>query len=92
MSELELRRDGLAKPVERMLTAVEVIANANRPSTMAAPDTVLRWYPDLVAKKYEGAKQRRPGRPRKGEELKATCEAPLPNTSSTLSWRGRLEG
>ncbi len=27
------------------------------------PDTILRWYRRLVAKKYDGAKTRRPGRP-----------------------------
>ena len=28
------------------------------------PDTILRWYRRLVAKKYDGSKTRRPGRPR----------------------------
>jgi hypothetical protein len=27
------------------------------------PDTILRWYRRLVAKKYDGSKTRRPGRP-----------------------------
>jgi hypothetical protein len=27
------------------------------------PDTSLRWYRLLVAKKYDGSKKRRPGRP-----------------------------
>ncbi len=27
------------------------------------PDTILRWYRKLVAKKYDGSKTRRPGRP-----------------------------
>jgi hypothetical protein len=27
-------------------------------------DTILRWYRRLVAKKYDGSKTRRPGRPR----------------------------
>jgi hypothetical protein len=27
------------------------------------PDTILRWYLRLVAKKYDGSKRRRPGRP-----------------------------
>ena len=28
------------------------------------PDTILRWYRQLVAKKYDGSKKRGPGRPR----------------------------
>ena len=38
-------------------------------ATVAAPDTVLRWYRDLVAKKYDGASQRGPGRPWKSAEV-----------------------
>jgi transposase InsO family protein len=30
---------------------------------IVTPDTILRWYRRLVAKKYDGAKRRRPGRP-----------------------------
>ncbi len=38
---------------------------------IVTPDTVLRWYRELIAKKYDGSKHRRPGRPRKPEELRA---------------------
>lgn len=31
---------------------------------IVTPDTILRWYRRLVAKKYDGSKKRRPGRPR----------------------------
>ncbi len=31
---------------------------------IVTPDTILRWYRRLVAKKYDGSKQRGPGRPR----------------------------
>ena len=31
---------------------------------IVTPDTILRWYRRLVAKKYDGSKTRRPGRPR----------------------------
>jgi hypothetical protein len=37
-----------------------------RPAAIAGivtPDTILRWYRPLVAKKYDGPKARRPGRP-----------------------------
>lgn len=30
---------------------------------IVTPDTILRWYRRLVAKKYDGSKRRRPGRP-----------------------------
>jgi putative transposase len=32
--------------------------------TLVTPDTLLRWHRELIAKKYDGSKQRRPGRPR----------------------------
>ena len=35
------------------------------------PDTILRWYRTLVAKKYDGAAARRPGRPRTKADLAA---------------------
>jgi transposase InsO family protein len=34
-------------------------------ATIATPETILRWYRELVAKKYDGSKRRGPGRPRK---------------------------
>jgi putative transposase len=38
-------------------------------ATIATPDTILRWYRELVAAKFDGSKKRGPGRPRKGEEI-----------------------
>jgi putative transposase len=38
-------------------------------ATIEAPDTILRWYRELVAKKYDGSKKRGPGRPRKADEI-----------------------
>jgi putative transposase len=35
------------------------------------PDTILRWYRRLVAKKYDGAKTRRPGRPNTKPDIAA---------------------
>ena len=32
-------------------------------ATVATPDTILRWYRELVAKKYDGSAKRGPGRP-----------------------------
>ena len=31
---------------------------------IVTPDTLLRWHRELIAKKYDGSEQRRPGRPR----------------------------
>jgi transposase InsO family protein len=36
---------------------------------IASPDTILRWYRELVAKKYDGSKKRGPGRTRKPSEI-----------------------
>ena len=37
---------------------------------LAKPDTILAWYRRLVAKKFDGSKQRRsPGRPRTSPEI-----------------------
>lgn len=38
-------------------------------ATIASPETILRWYRELVAKKYDGSERRGPGRPRKREEI-----------------------
>jgi transposase InsO family protein len=38
-------------------------------STVVTPDTLLRWYRDLVAQKYDGSAKRQPGRPRVEGEI-----------------------
>jgi putative transposase len=38
---------------------------------IVTPDTILRWYRTLVAKKYDGSKARRPGRPSTEPDLAA---------------------
>src|SRR5260370_22850654 len=38
-------------------------------ATIATPDTILRWYRELVAKKYDGSARRSPGRPRTAAEI-----------------------
>jgi Integrase core domain len=38
---------------------------------IVTPDTILRWYRTLVAKKYDGSTARRPGRPRTKPDLAA---------------------
>jgi len=36
---------------------------------LVTPDTILRWYRSLIAKMYDGSKNRGPGRPRKDKEI-----------------------
>jgi transposase InsO family protein len=38
-------------------------------ATLVTPDTLLRWYRELVARKYDGSEKRGPGRPRTSAEL-----------------------
>ncbi len=37
--------------------------------TLVTPDTLLRWHRQLIAKKYDGSKTRRPGRPKTAVEI-----------------------
>lgn len=38
-------------------------------ATIGTPDTIFRWYRELVAKKYDGSERRGPGRPRRKAEI-----------------------
>ena len=40
-------------------------------ATIASPETILRWYRELVAKKYDGSQQRKQGRPKTAAEIAA---------------------
>jgi transposase InsO family protein len=40
-------------------------------ATIARPETILRWYRELVAKKYDGSRQRGQGRPKTAAEIAA---------------------
>jgi hypothetical protein len=40
-------------------------------ATLVTPDTLLAWHRKLIAHKYDGHNQRRPGRPRIGRELES---------------------
>jgi len=52
-------------------------------ATLATPDTLLRWYRELIARKYDGSAQRRPGRPAIAAELHARI---LAFASDNPSW------
>ncbi len=38
-------------------------------STVVTPDTLLRWYRRLIARKYDGSQTSRPGRPKTGADI-----------------------
>ena len=38
-------------------------------ATLGTPDTILKWYRELVAQKYDGSEKRGPGRPRTNAEI-----------------------
>jgi hypothetical protein len=40
-------------------------------ATIGTPDTILRWYRQLVAQKYDGSRKRGPGRPRARVDITA---------------------
>jgi transposase InsO family protein len=37
--------------------------------TLVTPDTLFRWYRNLIAKKYDGSRTRKPGRPKTAAEI-----------------------
>jgi transposase InsO family protein len=41
----------------------------NGVACIVTPDTLLRWYRDLVAKKYDGSHRRGPGRPTTSRDI-----------------------
>ena len=59
-------------------------------ATIATPETILRWYGELVAKKYDGSQRRGPGRPRKREESGCRGQSSSrPTWAPSLTKRGR---
>ena len=38
-------------------------------ATLVTPETLLAWHRKLIARKYDGSKQRGPGRPRTQDEI-----------------------
>lgn len=49
-------------------------------STIATPQTLLRWFRELVAQKYDSSKQRKVGRPKTRDEI----------ANSSSRWRKRM--
>jgi putative transposase len=59
-------------------------------ANIVTPDTILRWYRRLVAKKYDGSKKRRLGRPSTRPDL-AALVARLANENPTWGYT-RIRG
>lgn len=61
---------------------------------IVTPDTILRWYRRLVAKKYDGSRKRRPGRPSTKPDI-AALVVRMANENPTWGYtriRGGLKG
>ena len=41
--------------------------------TIVTPETILRWHRQLIARKYDGSRQRKPGRPRVMQIIRDRC-------------------
>jgi transposase InsO family protein len=58
--------------------------------TLVTPETLLRWYRTLIAKKYDGSAKRGPGRPRVQESI---TELVVRMAKEDISWGyGRIQG
>ena len=58
--------------------------------TIVTPETLLAWHRRLIAQKYDGSKNRGPGRPRKAEEIE-TLVVRMANENRTWGYR-RIQG
>jgi hypothetical protein len=47
---------------------------------LVTPDTILRWYRELIARKYDGSARRRPGRRSVPERVLASFAAVFADT------------
>jgi putative transposase len=50
---------------------------------IVTPDTILRWYRRLIARKYDGTQKRGPGRPRKAVEV---CDLVVRMAEENPTW------
>jgi putative transposase len=62
----------------------------NQIATIVTPETLLAWHRRLIAKKYDGSANRRPGRPRTAAEI-ATLVARMANENRSWGYR-RIQG
>jgi putative transposase len=52
-------------------------------TNIVTPDTILRWYRRLIARKYDGSKSRRPGRPRTAQDI---AEVVIRMAKANVGW------
>ena len=52
-------------------------------ASIATPDTLLRWYRNLIAAKYDGSKNRSPGRPPTANDI---CELIVRMAQENPTW------
>ena len=58
--------------------------------TLVTPETLLRWYRTLIARKYDGSAKRGPGRPRVKESIQ---DLVVRLAKENVSWGyGRIQG
>ena len=58
--------------------------------TLVTPETILRWYRKLIARKYDGSAKRGPGRPRVAESIE---DLVVRMAKENVSWGyGRIQG
>ena len=56
---------------------------------IVTPDTLLSWFRNLVARKYDGCAKRGPGRPRKRDEIAALAVQMASELMTLPRWRSR---
>ena len=62
-------------------------------ASIVTPETILRWYRTLVAKKYDGSSKRGPGRPRVDEQIRLVEPSAGPaNDNGQVQRKQRLGG
>lgn len=73
----QLKKNGRIRFTDKQRRLLAVKAKAlgratlRKIETIVCPDTLLRWYQQLVAQKYDGSGKRGPGRPRIMKEIEA---------------------
>ena len=59
-------------------------------ATIASPETILRWYRELVAQKYDGSQQRGHGRPKTAADIAAINGEVARTQSEPERFRGAI--
>jgi len=82
--QLVARRPCFTDEQRRRLAAKALCReNLKEIAELVTPDTLLRWYRELIAAKYDGSQRRRPGRPRAAETIR---ELVLTMAKENSSW------